>query len=188
MSDPSPVPYRSSRWPARLIASTGLFHNVVGLLIKDIRKPFIDAILSGYVGQFNGAKRLHSFWFFFGGVSMMLMGRMIDLHLFPEDEPPTVKNGIKEDSSANARRHTNTNRSGAPRSGRMVLGNCSRWSSRSSKEWLLSYGPARSCSPSYRIDDTSLSSTTGVHRNTKEILFLFRIALEHLRAILMLMM
>lgn len=112
MSDPSPVPYRSSRWPARLLISTGLFHNIVGLLIEGIRKPLIDAILTGYIGQFkSNAKRLHSFWFFFGGISMILMGRMIDLHLFPKDEPSMVKDRNKEDSSPIARRHSSNDRS-----------------------------------------------------------------------------
>ncbi|KAK3819009.1 MAG: hypothetical protein J3Q66DRAFT_369033 [Benniella sp.] len=75
--------YRSSRWPARFLIATGILHNLVGFAIPPIRDPFLQALHNGYWNQFTGhSARLHSFWFFFAGLAMVLLGRLLHLHLF----------------------------------------------------------------------------------------------------------
>ncbi|KAG0226332.1 hypothetical protein B0O80DRAFT_453214 [Mortierella sp. GBAus27b] len=104
MSDHS-VPYRASRWPARLLFATGLCHNIVGLLAEGVRKPLFDAIKAGYVAQFRvNYPRLHSFWFFVAGFNMMLMGRMINMHLFPNDKSLMAKNEQAHSSTKSNRK------------------------------------------------------------------------------------
>ncbi|KAF9961373.1 hypothetical protein BGZ70_008293 [Mortierella alpina] len=79
------VSYRSSLWPARFLCMTGIFHNFVGLLIPQVRNPFIDAIKAGYVGQHGTSiERRHAFWFFMGGVFIFLMGKLMHWCLSPE--------------------------------------------------------------------------------------------------------
>ncbi|KAF9432119.1 hypothetical protein BGZ76_011242 [Entomortierella beljakovae] len=79
----SPIPYRSSRWPARFLVITGIGHTIVGLALQPIREPLVQAIKDGYFNQFKGsAARCHSFWFLLAGANMILMGRFIDWYLF----------------------------------------------------------------------------------------------------------
>ncbi|KAF9182241.1 hypothetical protein BGZ51_004859 [Haplosporangium sp. Z 767] len=78
------IPYRSSRWPARSLIWTGIGHNVVGLLTPHYRIPMIEAIKAGFFNQFGGnAARSNSFWFFTCGFTLILMGKLVDLYLFP---------------------------------------------------------------------------------------------------------
>ncbi|KAG0197771.1 hypothetical protein BGX28_008719 [Mortierella sp. GBA30] len=85
-SSTEPIPYRSSRWPGRLLVWLGIGHNVAGFLKSDIRNPFVDALKAGFVNQFDSsADRRHSLWFFIAGLKMMMLGKVINYYLFPED-------------------------------------------------------------------------------------------------------
>ncbi|KAG0373766.1 hypothetical protein BGX24_011265 [Mortierella sp. AD032] len=80
------VPYRSSRWPARLMILTGVIHNVAGLFDPHIGTYFNEALKAGYVNQFTGSfTRSHAFWFYLVGVNFIMAGRLMDWYLFPED-------------------------------------------------------------------------------------------------------
>ncbi|KAF9134679.1 hypothetical protein BGW39_006268 [Mortierella sp. 14UC] len=81
-----PVPYRSSRWPARWLIWTGVVHNVVGFISPEIGPYFNDAVRAGYVNQFvPDYARCHAFWFYLVGFNFIMMGRAMDWYLFPED-------------------------------------------------------------------------------------------------------
>ncbi|KAI7821167.1 hypothetical protein BC939DRAFT_504483 [Gamsiella multidivaricata] len=98
---PSAVPYRSSRWPARFLVWTGVGHNIVGFLIPAVRQPFVDALKGGYINQLGTSiSRRHSFWFFMAGVNLVLLGKLVDWYLFPEQVDGHRK--IKDDSSVRA--------------------------------------------------------------------------------------
>ncbi|KAG9322764.1 hypothetical protein KVV02_007024 [Mortierella alpina] len=79
------VPYRSSPWPARFLFMTGIAHTIAGLLIHTVRNPFMEALQAGYVNQHGSTvQRRHAFWFFMGGVNMILMGKLVQWYLSPE--------------------------------------------------------------------------------------------------------
>ncbi|KAF9931904.1 hypothetical protein FBU30_009325 [Linnemannia zychae] len=86
MSSSSSVPYRSSRWPARFVMWTGIGHNIVGLLKPALREPLFEAVNAGYINQFTTSMaRSNSLWFFITGFNLMMLSRVIDWYLFPED-------------------------------------------------------------------------------------------------------
>ncbi|KAF9576082.1 hypothetical protein EC968_000149 [Mortierella alpina] len=91
------VPYRSSLWPARFLILTGHFHNFVGLLIPQIRKPFIDTLKAGYLNQVDSdLGRAHAFWFFMGGINMVLMGKLMQWYLSPEENEDEGLRDLKD--------------------------------------------------------------------------------------------
>ncbi|KAF9109224.1 hypothetical protein BGX27_007847 [Mortierella sp. AM989] len=81
-----PVPYRSSRWPARFMVSMGIGHTIAGLCFDSVRTPFFQAIKSGYFNKFYGVERCHALWLFIGGVNMVILGRFMNWYLFPNSE------------------------------------------------------------------------------------------------------
>ncbi|KAG0255408.1 hypothetical protein BG011_005154 [Mortierella polycephala] len=94
----APIPYRSSRWPARFLIWTGIGHNIVGLLLPHYRKPMIDAVKAGFFNQFGAnVARSNSFWFFFAGVNLVLMGKIVDWYLFPtkDDVQPAANEALQ---------------------------------------------------------------------------------------------
>ncbi|KAF9960030.1 hypothetical protein BGZ72_008107 [Mortierella alpina] len=76
---------------------TGIFHNVIGLLIPRVREPFMVALKAGYVGQLelNTGSR-HAFWFFMGGVNMVLMGKLMQWCLSPETREDEGRRDLKD--------------------------------------------------------------------------------------------
>ncbi|OAQ36822.1 hypothetical protein K457DRAFT_131956 [Linnemannia elongata AG-77] len=100
----TPIPYRSSRWPARFLIWTGIGHNLVGALMPKIGSNLMDAIKHGYVNQFdNNFPRCNAFWFMIVGFNLILLGRAVDWYLFPEEleQAPraTLTDGkVKEES------------------------------------------------------------------------------------------
>ncbi|KAF9969217.1 hypothetical protein BGZ73_008545 [Actinomortierella ambigua] len=81
--DDAKTPYCSSRWPARLLMATGTIHNVVGLLIPEIRRPLMSAIRAGYVNQFDSSyARGNAFWFMLAGFQMILSAHFMNVYLF----------------------------------------------------------------------------------------------------------
>ncbi|KAF9906061.1 hypothetical protein EC991_001069 [Linnemannia zychae] len=82
----SSIPYRSSRWPARWLIWTGIGHNVAGFFSPNIRVFFNDAVRAGYINQFApDFARCNAFWFYLVGFNLIMMGRVMDWYLFPED-------------------------------------------------------------------------------------------------------
>ncbi|KAI1317585.1 hypothetical protein EDD11_008155 [Mortierella claussenii] len=80
------IPYRSSRWPARFLVLTGIGHTIVGLVLRPIRLPLLASLQDGYFDAFAGTiERRHSFWFIIAGLNIVLIGKLVDLYLFPED-------------------------------------------------------------------------------------------------------
>jgi len=99
------VPYRSSRCPARFLIFTGVGHTAVGLLIDNIRVPFLEAVSAGYVNQFTvSLSRHNSFWYFLAGVNLILLGKTVEWYLFLEPESSIhggkSKKDLKDDSSS----------------------------------------------------------------------------------------
>ncbi|KAG0373767.1 hypothetical protein BGX24_011266 [Mortierella sp. AD032] len=94
----SAVPYRSSRWPARYLIWTGIGHNIAGFISPRIGVFFNDAAKAGYINQFAGDHaRSNAFWFYVVGVNLIMMGRIVDWYLFPEDVQERTKvQGEKE--------------------------------------------------------------------------------------------
>ncbi|KAG0228514.1 hypothetical protein BGW42_002105 [Actinomortierella wolfii] len=84
--------YRSSRWPARLLAATGAFHNFVGLLIPELRNPLISGIKAGFFNQFGKTyAKSSAFWFFFAGLQMIMTAHVMNIYLFPKDRSRSSK-------------------------------------------------------------------------------------------------
>ncbi|KAF9098275.1 hypothetical protein BGX29_007721 [Mortierella sp. GBA35] len=96
----SAVPYRSSRWPARLLIWTGIGHNLVGLFVKkEMAKPFMEAVQGGYVNQFaRSTARCNAFWFLIVGFNLVMLGRVVDWYLFPDEQEqaPHIKDKEKK--------------------------------------------------------------------------------------------
>lgn len=80
------IPYRSSRWPGRLLMWTGIVHNIAGLIRPVFREPFAQALRAGYFNQFDYANRGNSFWFFLTGFNLFLLGKLVDWYLFPVED------------------------------------------------------------------------------------------------------
>ncbi|GJJ70225.1 hypothetical protein EMPS_02574 [Entomortierella parvispora] len=80
------IPYRSSRWPGRLLMLTGIGHNIVGLIRSVFREPFIQALNAGYLNKFDYSHRGNSFWFLLTGFNLFLIGRLVDWYLFPIED------------------------------------------------------------------------------------------------------
>ncbi|KAF8933042.1 hypothetical protein BGZ58_006615, partial [Dissophora ornata] len=82
----------------------GVGHTVVGLLLDDLRVPFLEAVSAGYVNQFAvSISRRNSFWFFLAGANFILLGKTIEWYLFPESESihgGKSKKDVKDDSSS----------------------------------------------------------------------------------------
>ncbi|KAJ3051020.1 hypothetical protein HK097_008009 [Rhizophlyctis rosea] len=76
--------------PGTAFISTGVGHCIVGLLVPKLRTPLLEIISAGVI---NSVVKVHpltgeptfdrsnSFWFQFGGVVMVAMGRLMQLYL-----------------------------------------------------------------------------------------------------------
>ncbi|KAF9545694.1 hypothetical protein EC957_010557 [Mortierella hygrophila] len=117
-SSTTPIPYRSSRWPARLLVWTGIGHNLVGaFVIPEIGGNFMDAIKHGYVNQFEkNFPRCNALWFMIVGVNLILLGRAVDWYLFPEDKEQAPRavltEGKEKEKSQKEQKKRNLVRSG----------------------------------------------------------------------------
>ncbi|KAF9288855.1 hypothetical protein BGZ68_010487 [Mortierella alpina] len=97
LSSDDSVPYRSSPWPARFLYMTGIGHNIVGLLMPQVRRPFMEALKAGYVGQLESTvERRHAFWFFMGGVNLYMMGKLVQWYLSPETNEDEGQRDFKD--------------------------------------------------------------------------------------------
>jgi hypothetical protein len=65
---------------------TGIGHNIVGFINPHIRVFFNEAVREGYINRFVGNyARCSAFWFYVAGFNLIMMGRLMDWYLFPED-------------------------------------------------------------------------------------------------------
>ncbi|KAG0258091.1 hypothetical protein DFQ27_004803 [Actinomortierella ambigua] len=89
-NDSNKTPYRSSRWPGRLMMATGILHNVVGLLGSKTRDPLVDAIKAGYLNQFGSSyARSNVLWFMLFGFQMMVTGKLMEVYVLDQQDHRT---------------------------------------------------------------------------------------------------
>ncbi|KAF9581475.1 hypothetical protein BGW38_001486 [Lunasporangiospora selenospora] len=125
-SESAPVPFRRSRWPGRLAILIGAGHQLVGLADKRTRQPLLDAIQDGYFDKFAPSfERLHSFWFFIGGINIILLGKFMNWYLFPEDYDKTLLQPAQDQQKQVQRRPRVQSDRSLPRSlGYWMIGIC----------------------------------------------------------------
>ncbi|CAO3563858.1 unnamed protein product [Mortierella alpina] len=91
------VPYRSSPWPARFLYATTVVHTIAGFLMPHVRKPFIESLKAGYVGQHGTSmERRQAFWFFMASANMFLMGKLVHWCLSPQTSEDEDRRDLKD--------------------------------------------------------------------------------------------